>query len=159
MRRILAAALFLLAGAQPASAGLLLLFAGPSSSPGVVGPDLPNTNIPVASVLADTDDVHEPAANTDAVITYAAVGGMQHVIGGIGWSYSAGPGLDDTITVEDGAGNIVFRQYVTAGGPGSIFFDPAKRGSTGRAMIVTLTAAGAGVTGKVSILNHWVTFP
>lgn len=158
MRRILVV-LLVLAGATPASASILLLLHGPNASPGVVGPDLPETNIPVAAVLADPDDIHEPAANTDAVVTYAGVGGMQHIVGGVAWSYSAGPGLNDTITIEDGAGNTVFTQFVTAGGPGQALFSPAKKGSVGATMIITLTAAGAGVTGKVSVLNHWVTFP
>jgi hypothetical protein len=44
---------------------------------------------------------------------------------------------------------------IAAAGPGQVLFNPAKIGTAGRALIITLTAAGAAVTGKISILNHW----
>ncbi len=100
-------------------------------------------------------DVSVPAVNTAAVVTYAAAGaGVSHVIKGIAYSYNAAP-TGGNLKVENGAGTIVFSMDITAAGPGFIPFNAAMKGTTNTAMIVTLTAAGAAVTGKVSVLGHW----
>ena len=101
-----------------------------------------------------TSDVNAPAANTAAVVTYAASAGAQHVISGIAWSYSAAP-TGGNLKVEDGAGNVIFQLDVTAAGPDAVYFRPAKKGSVNTNLIVTLAAGGAAVTGKVSVLGHW----
>jgi len=102
-----------------------------------------------------TADVHAPAANTAAVVTYAAATDRGHVVTGVAWSYSAAP-TGGNLKVEDGSGNTVFSMDVTAAGAGVIVFPRPKRGTTDTAMIVTLAAGGASVSGKVSVLNHWV---
>lgn len=99
-------------------------------------------------------DIHAPAANTAAVVTYAATAGVSHVIKGIAYSYSAAP-TGGNLKVEDGSGTVVFSMDITAAGPGFIPFDAAKKGTVNTAMIVTLAAGGVGVTGKVSVLGHW----
>ena len=107
--------------------------------------------IPQASV----NDVSAPASNTAAVVTYNAAGAnISHLIGGIAWSYNAAP-TGGNLKVEDGSGTTVFSMDITAAGAGFIPFTPPKKGSTNTAMIITLAAGGASVTGKVSIHNHW----
>lgn len=115
-------------------------------------------------VAASTGDVHAPTSNTAAIVTYAALpassatsGGYPsgaHVITGVGWSYSAAP-TGGNLKVEDGSGNVVFSADITAAGPGEIIFPLPKRGAANTAMVVTLAAGGGGITGKVSVLNHW----
>lgn len=107
------------------------------------------------AVAAAASDVHAPAVNTAAVVTYAAAGaGIAHAISGIAYSYSAAP-TGGNLKVEDGAGVTVFSLDITAAGPDVVYFDPPKKGAANTAMIVTLAAGGAGVTGKVSVLSHW----
>lgn len=99
-------------------------------------------------------DVSAPAADTAAVVTYNAVADAQHVISGIAWGYNAVP-TGGSLTVEDGAGTTVFSMPITADGAGFIPFDPPKRGTINTALIITLAAGGASVTGTLSILGHW----
>ncbi len=117
-----------------------VLIAGPVSALGIAN--------------AAAADVSAPAVNTAAVVTYAAGAGVSHVIKGIAYSYNAAP-TGGNLKVENGAGTIVFSMDITAAGPGFIPFNAAMKGTTNTAMIVTLTAAGAAVTGKVSVLGHW----
>jgi hypothetical protein len=108
--------------------------------------------LPVAGAAAD---VHAPAANTAAVVTYAAGGaGVSHVIAGIAWSYNADP-TNGSLKVEDGAGTVIFQIGITSRGPGVIYFPLPKKGTANTAMIVTLAAGGGAVTGVVSVLSHW----
>jgi hypothetical protein len=107
------------------------------------------------TVGVSTGDVHEPAANTAAVVTYALDAARQHVISGVAWSYNAAP-TGGSLKIEDAAGNTVFIVSITAAGPGEFIFPIPKAGTVNRALIVTLAAAGAAVTGKVSVLNHWL---
>jgi hypothetical protein len=101
-------------------------------------------------------DVHAPAANTAAVVTYEAVAALHHVISGIAWSYAgSGTLTGGNLKVEDGAGTTVFSIDITSLGAGFIPFIPPKRGTVNTAMVVTLAAGGADVTGKVSVLGHW----
>ena len=102
-----------------------------------------------------TGDVHAPAANTAAVVTYTAAGaGVSHALSGIAWSYSADP-TGGNLKVEDGAGNVVFSLDITKGGPGFIPFPQPKKGSANTALVLTLAAGGSGISGKLSVLGHW----
>jgi hypothetical protein len=106
-------------------------------------------------IAASTNDTNAPAANTNAVITYSAAGaGQVHVLSGVAWSYTGGTpaGL---LKVEDGAGNVVFQLDLAAAGTGQVNFLPPKKGSANTALVITLTAGGAGITGKVNALGHW----
>lgn len=107
------------------------------------------------SVSVSTTDVHAPASNTAAVVTYTAKVNRRHVISGFAWSYKGGAPVGN-LKIEDGSGNVVFTMDVTAEGAGFISFPEPKKGTTNRAMIITAAAGGSGVTGKVSILNHWM---
>jgi len=105
------------------------------------------------SQLVSANNLDTPAVNTAAVITKAAVAGVGHVLSGIYWSYDDDP-TGGRITVENGAGTIVFDIDVTDKGTGFLPFTPPIRGGNNVAMIVTLAAAGAAVTGKLNI-NTW----
>lgn len=108
---------------------------------------------PIACAAAD---VHAPAAAAAAVVTYAAVGSLKHVITGLVWSYAGGIPTGGNLKIEDVSGTTVFTMDITEEGPGVINFPkPKKSAAVNTAMIVTLAAAGAGITGKVSVLNHW----
>ena len=111
--------------------------------------------IPYDAIKGASGDVHEPAANTAAIVTYAAVAGVKHIITGIAWSYAGGI-PSGSLKVEDVSGTTVFVMGITEEGAGVITFPrPKKAAAVNTAMIVTLAAAGAAVTGKVSVLNHW----
>lgn len=109
-----------------------------------------------ASKLSAAADVHEPAANTAAVVTYAAVSAnSSHVISGIAWSYEGTGTLSGgNLTVSAGA-TTVFTIGITSKGAGFIPFQFPKKIAPNTALVVTLAAGGADVTGKVSVMNHW----
>jgi hypothetical protein len=110
-----------------------------------------------AAVACAAADVHAPAANTAAVVTYAGVAALRHVITGLVWSYAGGIPVGGNLKVDDVAGTTVFTMDIDESGPGIIVFPKPKRSAAvNTAIIITLTAGGAGVTGKVSILNHWM---
>lgn len=44
------------------------------------------------AILFSANNTDAPAADTDAVVTYAAIEGKAHSISGLVWSYSAAPG-------------------------------------------------------------------
>lgn len=93
---------------------------------------------------------HAPAAATAAVVTLAAVAGKRNVLGRITGSYSAAP-TGGLLTVEDGAGTVVWRVAITAAGPFDFAFDPPQHGSTNTAMIVTLASGAGSVEGLVNV--------
>ena len=63
----------------------------------------------IATKAASTGHVHEPAANTAAVVTLAAGGaGVSNALGMIAWSYDADP-TGGELKIEDGAGSTVFK--------------------------------------------------
>jgi hypothetical protein len=101
-------------------------------------------------------DVHAPAVNTAAVVTYAGDPAQKHVISGIAWSYTGGTPVGGSLQITDG-GAVVFIVDIDKSGPGGYEFPRPKMGmATNSAMVITLAAAGAGITGKVSIENHWL---
>jgi hypothetical protein len=92
---------------------------------------------------------HQPAVNTAAVITYAAAPDERHRLTMLTYSYNAAP-TGGVLTVTDGATG-VFGMDIVAAGPGSVPL-PAGGiiGTVNTAMTITLGAAGAAVTGKLS---------
>jgi hypothetical protein len=108
----------------------------------------------LATKAADTANQHEPAANTAAIVTKAAAGaGITHVLALVAWSYDADP-TAGSLTIEDGAGTTVFKVDITAGGPGFFAFSPPLKGTANTALVATLAAGGAGVSGIVN-LHTW----
>ena len=117
------------------------------------GGGLKTEGVPIVCASAD---VHAPAANAAAIVTYAAEAALKHCITGIAWSYIGGIPTAGNLKVEDVSGTTVFTMDIDEGGPGVIIFpQPKKSAAVNTAMIVTLAAGGAGITGKVSVLNHW----
>lgn len=106
------------------------------------------------SVACATADVNAPAANTAAVVTYAASEGAKHVISGLAWSYDADPTGGNIKVADDG--NTVFTIDIATKGAGFFTFPhPKVQATANKNLVITLAAGGDGITGKVSILNHW----
>lgn len=93
---------------------------------------------------------HEPASNTAAVVTLAAgAAGVSNILHAATWSYDGDP-TAGTLTVQDGSA-VWLKIDITAKGPGQIVFDPPLKGTAATAMVVTLAAGGAGVSGIVNV--------
>lgn len=101
-------------------------------------------------ILAEAADVHEPAANTAAVVTLAAETNTVHVLHAAHGGYDAAPTAGKLLTIAIG-GSTVRAIPVAVAGPFSIKFPRGLRGTKNQALVVTLAAGGAGITGKVSI--------
>jgi hypothetical protein len=99
-------------------------------------------------------NVHVPASNTAAIITYAALTGYSHVLAGLKWSYDAAP-TGGNLKITDG-GTLVFSEDITAAGPGFFDFEPPIMGTPGAAVVITLAAGGGGISGKVNCPSKWV---
>lgn len=148
----------------------------------VINPGGTQQSLPFA-----TGDIAAPAANTAAVVTYTAFPGqvgatpvgnqpvpagypvpaqVSHTITGFLATVDAGAALAASaeVTVEDGAGNFVFRAplSLTPTGTGARFvytadvkFPAPKKGTPGRAMIITVPAVGAGNFSRLNVYGHW----
>ena len=93
---------------------------------------------------------HAPeTANTAAVITVAAAAGEIHVLESLEWSTDGTPTNCRLTAVVDG--NTIVDVYITAAGPGQLHFPRGRYfpGSVNKAMVITLSAAGAGVSGSL----------
>lgn len=102
------------------------------------------------ALLAIAADVAAPASNTAAVVTYAASAAKKHYLHAIRWSYDGAP-TGGNLKVADVAGNNVLNLDITAAGPGELLFHaPIVSAAVNTAMIVTLAAGGAGISGKLS---------
>lgn len=146
-----------------------------------------------SSLPFSTADVSAPAANVAAVVTYPAFPGqvgatpvgnqpmpagypvpaqVSHAISGILATLDSDTVLaaPPEVTVEDGAGNVVFRAPLETGNVGAgatagttlrvlykldLRFPIPKRGTPGRALIITLPAQGATRVGRLNVLGHW----
>jgi hypothetical protein len=99
---------------------------------------------------SSTPSNNSPAANTAAVLTYAAVAGQRHRLTMLFASYNAAP-TGGNLNVTDAATTVLSLDTIAAGPlpfadlpPGGV------QGSVNSAMVSTLVAAGAAVTGKIS---------
>lgn len=97
-----------------------------------------------------TANLHAPAANTAAIVTYAAISGQYHSLEQITCGYSATP-TGGNLKIEDGSGTVVFSCDISAAGPTVFSFPRGIRGSANTALIITLAAGGSGITGKVNV--------
>lgn len=98
-------------------------------------------------------NVNAPSANTDAVLTYAAVTNMEHVFSnGIMWSYDGDPTGGRLLITVGGATVVDFD--ITNKGAGFVPFGDPAGSDSGQAVVITLKAGGPGVTGKLSVLGH-----
>jgi len=96
-------------------------------------------------------NIHEPAANTAAIVTLAAAAGTRHVLGLLTWSYDDDP-TGGSLTFQHGV-TTLFKVDITSGGPGFFQFNPPILGDDGVSMTFTLTAGGAGISGIVSVIS------
>ena len=88
---------------------------------------------------------HLPASNADAVITIAAELMRRHIIHKLIWSYSSDPTGGKIVATDGGVSKCDFD--ITSKGAGSINLNLT--GSVNSAIVITLTAGGAGITGKI----------
>lgn len=119
---------------------------------GLGGPPPAEAQRPARLILpldAGTGNVSAPAANTAAAVTCAAVTGRRQHLALVAWSYSAAP-TGGRLTLADGA-DTVLDLAITGAGPGSLFgSNIALRGEVGTALVATLAAGGAGISGKLN---------
>lgn len=108
----------------------------------------------IVSVPGVEADVDAPAINTAAVVTYAAIENLRHVVTGIVWAYIGGAPTGGRLTITNGAA-IIFDIDIFAQGVDSIVFPRPKSGSINGDLVITLAAGGKKVLGKLSILNHY----
>lgn len=111
-------------------------------------------------VFLSPNNVHTPAANIAAIVNYpaaSAASALRNRIQGIAWSYAGGDPTGGNLKIEDGAGNVVFSMDITSAGAGFVPHPQPIFGSPSTALIITLAAGGASVTGKVSVLSHRLT--
>ena len=92
---------------------------------------------------------HYPAANTAAVVERPAVAGSRAVVTKAAWSYRGTPGSSASLTVADSV-TTLFKQYITAGGPGAHQFGTMCRGAVNSTLTITLSTGGAGITGTLT---------
>lgn len=96
---------------------------------------------------------HQPAANTDAVATITAIeNGRIHGVEAH-WSYSDAP-TGGKLTIKSGS-TVISEVDVTASGPGFLPLNGLET-SPGEALSATLAAAGASVSGKVTLTARLV---
>ena len=112
------------------------------------------TSANVTSVANQAADVHAPAANTAAVVTYAADTNTTHIIGGVAWSYGVAAPTGGNVKIEDGS-DTVLSLDITASGPDLIQFVRPLRGTKGNLLKVTVSAGGGTSVAKVTVLGHW----
>jgi hypothetical protein len=108
----------------------------------------------IAPVVGTNADVNAPAANTAAVVTYGGIAGLRNVITGVAWSYYGGVPTGGNLTITD-SGATIFNIDIAEEGPGFFEFPVPKSTAVFGILVITLAAGGAGITGKLSILNHW----
>jgi hypothetical protein len=91
-------------------------------------------------------------ANTNAVLTVAAIAGQIHILDTLWFSYSGTP-TGGRITIAIG-GVTVLDQDITASGPGPLPLNRMNGGRENQAVVITLYAGGVGVIGKLSV-QYW----
>lgn len=112
------------------------------------GSGVPTSDVP----LQGLSDCYATEEDDDAVVTLVAPApGYANVIGGLVWSYSDDP-TGGRLTIESD-GDLLYDVDVTTGGPGFFIFDPPLMGNAVEDLVVTLTAGGTGVVGKLTVLG------
>lgn len=117
--------------------------------------DLISGKAPVLVQVADPDDItsiSEPAANTAAVITFAAPGaGLRWIVKYISGFYTGGAPTLQQLTVESPAATFKLRYPMgtTADAPKEPLNGGEVHGAANTAVVVTLPAGGAAVSGKL----------
>jgi hypothetical protein len=109
-------------------------------------------NFPQAIPWDAANDHVISAAGAAAVATLPAQADAGNTIREIFASYSGAPAAGSTCQIEDGSGNIVWKQAMPASGGWTVFvFDPAKTGTRNTATIITLSAGGGAVIAYLDV--------
>ena len=95
---------------------------------------------------------HRPAAANDAVVTFAAIGGVIQKLDSVDWSYSAAPAAGN-LKVESPSGTIIFQLAVPASGPFNKTWRNGLAGASGEAIIVTLASGAGAVVGSLNAVT------
>ncbi len=103
---------------------------------------------------ATINDTATGSANADTVVTYAAQEHIKHVIDQIICSYASDP-TNGRVRVEVG-GNVIFDVHVTSKGPAPIPLVPGIEGGKNEAVVVTLSAGGSGIIGKLNVRRRTI---
>ena len=91
---------------------------------------------------------HAPAANTAAIVTLSTTGNAKPEA--IHYDYSGTPSGGLLTVTADGV--VVFKRTLPAAGGGTVrFYAPHPIRATSSGVVVTLAAAGAGVTGFLAV--------
>ncbi len=120
----------------------------------VITPEMPlDTALP--AIACSNADYDTSGVNENCKVDYAAVEGMKHAITGVAWSYVGGTPTGSLKINEDG--HSVFYIDITSAGAGIIAFPlPKKSSAANQPMQIILGAGGTGITGKLSVLNHYL---
>src|SRR5947209_4521028 len=96
------------------------------------------------AAVATAADLATSAPNADATVTFAAVPGLRHYLGGVIWSYHSGTPTGTIQVLDNG---VVVREWaVTQSGPGGMeFAQPLVSAAAGTALVLKALAGGANV--------------
>jgi hypothetical protein len=113
------------------------------------------TQAQASAVPSLAADLHAPADNTSAVVTYAAATGKKHYLYDIFWSYDTDLTAVGTLAVTDDGTTVFGPLSITKSGPGFLHFDPPMVSSVAnKALVVTLTTGGTLVQGVLSVRHE-----
>lgn len=117
--------------------------------------DISGANVDQTLPFATTvtaNNFHAPAANTAATVTITADSAKPVILSQVFFSYAgSGTLAGGNLIVENGAGTTVFSIDIESKGVYEFTFQPALASSPNTALIVTLAAGGANVSGKVVV--------
>lgn len=105
-------------------------------------------------IKAVVGNLNAPAVDTNAVVTLTAIADKGHVLQQVTYSYHGAAPTAGSLIVEDGLGTTVFDVDITNAGEASLEFNPPIKGSKNTALVITLAAGGATVTGKVNVGHY-----
>lgn len=91
---------------------------------------------------ASSGDTNFAASGADAVVYLPGSGYHSHALFGVAWSYDSAP-ANGYLAIESPSGTEVFRESVTAAGPGSFTFAEGLRGRRGGDVVVRLANGNA----------------
>jgi hypothetical protein len=135
------------------STGRLRIAALPANSGTDIGDVDVASIVPIdrRAIPSVAGDLHAPADNTSAVVTYAAGATTKHYLHDVFWAYDSTLTAVGTLAISD-AGTVVFGPLpITQSGPGFLHFDaPIVSSAVNGTMVVTLTTGGATVQGVLS---------
>lgn len=109
---------------------------------------------PSAVVAAEVPSSAQPTSNTAATWTLTPDAGKCICIQQIAFSYSDDP-TNATLKIAISSTNYFGPMGITKGGAGVFEFDPPLKFAAGLIPVVTLSAGGSGITGKLAHVGYW----